>query len=278
MPDERSTVTRLAGAADAGIFGGKAAQLGTAIRCGLPVPPGFALSPWFVGAVVEEHPPAIAALAQVCDELGLMAVRSSAPDEDSADASFAGAHLTVLGVSGHDALVAAVRDVHESGQLAGAQSYRATMGLAQDSRMAVVAQQLVEADVAGVLFTRNPVTGADERVIEASWGLGEAVVAGLVTPDQYRVARGGRILEQRLGDKDVAVRTRPGGGPGDPTVEVPVDPDLARRLCLGEAELAAHDALAAQCDEVYGVADHDIEFAFRGAELFLLQRRPITRA
>jgi pyruvate, water dikinase len=278
VPDQRSTVTRLADALDPTVFGGKATQLGTAIRSGLPVPPGFALSPDLVEAVVSDHPPAVASLAEVSAALGLMAVRSSAPDEDSAEASFAGAHLTVLGVAGHEAVVAAVRDVHESGQQAGANSYRATMGLAEDGRMAVVAQQLVEADVAGVLFTRNPVTGDDERVIEASWGLGEAVVAGLVTPDQYRVARGGRILGQRLGDKDLAIRARPGGGPGDPTVEVPVAPHLVGIPCLGEAELAALDLLASMCDDVYGAADHDIEFAFRGAELFLLQRRPITRA
>lgn len=278
MGDERSTVTPLADAVDAGVFGGKAAQLSTAIRSGLPVPSGFALSPWLVEAVVEDHAPAIAALAQVSTALGLMAVRSSAPDEDSAVASFAGAHLTVLGVLGHEAVVTAVRDVHRSGRQAGVDGYRARMGLGTDCRMAVVAQQLVEADVAGVMFTRNPLTGRDERVVEASWGLGEAVVAGIVTPDQYRLARGGGILEQRLGDKDVAIRSRPGGGPGDPTVEVPVEPDLAGAPCLGERELAALDALATQCDDVYGDRDHDIEFAFRGAELFLLQRRPITSA
>ena len=110
------------------------------------------------------------------------------------DASFAGAFLSVLGVSGPEAAAVAVRDVHKSGQLLGAHSYRVTLGLGAGNRMAVVVQQLVDADVAGVLFTRNPVTGADERVIEASWGLGEAVVGGLVTPDSYRVARGGRVV------------------------------------------------------------------------------------
>lgn len=276
--DDRSTITTLADAVDVGVFGGKAVQLGAAIRSGLPVPPGYALSPRVVEAVVEDHPPAIAALAWMSAELGLMAVRSSAPDEDSVGASFAGAHLSVLGVSGHGAVTNAVRDVHRSGQLAGARSYRATLGLDLGGRMAVVAQRLVEAEMAGVLFTRNPVTGADERVIEASWGLGEAVVAGLVTPDQYRVARGGRALERRLGDKDIAIRTRKGGGVGDPTEEVPVDPDLAGVPCLGEEELAALDALATQCDDVYGARDHDIEFAFLDGEVFLLQRRPITRA
>lgn len=277
---DRSRIVPLADAVEVAVYGGKAVQLGTAMRNGLPVPPGYALSPRHVEAVVDHHPPALAALAEASSELGLMAVRSSAPDEDSEGASFAGAHLSVLAVSGHAAAASAVRDVHASGQLAGARSYRAGLGLGLEAeyRMAVVVQQLVDADMAGVLFTRNPVTGADERVIEASWGLGEAVVAGLVTPDQYRVAPGGRPLEQRLGDKEVAIRPRVVGGAADPTMEVPVDAELAGIHCLGEAELAALDALATQCDEVYGARDHDIEFAFRDGALFLLQRRPITRA
>jgi pyruvate,water dikinase len=277
MSGERCTVTPLAQVVDVDVFGGKAAQLGEAIRCGLPVPAGYALAPRVVEAVVDGHAPALAALAGVSDELGLMAVRSSAPDEDSVGASFAGAYLSVLGVSGPAAAAVAVRDVHRSGQLAGAHSYRAALGLEAEYRMAVVVQELIDADVAGVLFTRNPVTGADERVVEASWGLGEAVVGGLVTPDSYRVARGGRTLERRLGEKDIAIQLRTGGD-GDPTEEISVDPARAGVHCLGEAELAALDGLATQCDDVYGAHDHDIEFAFRGGEMFLLQRRPITRA
>ena len=270
-------ITPLADAVDGDVFGGKAAQLGAAIRSGLPVPPGYALSADVVEAVVKRDPPAIAELDAVSDELGLMAVRSSALDEDSADASFAGAHLSVLAVSGRDATVAAVEAVYESGLLAGAQGYREKLGLELSSRMAVVIQALIDADVAGVLFTRHPVSGADERVIEASWGLGEAVVSGLVTPDNYRLARGGHELERTLGDKDVAIRPRSNPVDTDPTEEVPVDPDKADAFCLGDAELMALDALATRCDQVFGSSDHDIEFAFRGGELFLLQRRPITR-
>jgi pyruvate,water dikinase len=271
-------ITPLADAVDGDVFGGKAVQLGTAIRCGLPVPSGYALSPDVAEAVARRTAAAIAALARMSDELGLMAVRSSALDEDSADASFAGAHLSVLAVSGLDATIAAVDAVHESVQLAGAQGYRARLGLELTSRMAVVIQTLVDADTAGVLFTRNPVNGVDERVIEASWGLGEAVVSGLVTPDRYRVARGGRELERNLGDKDIAIRPRRNAGEGEPTEEVPVSSDKVDEFCLGDADLAALDALASRCDEVYGSTDHDIEFAFRGGEIFLLQRRPITRA
>ena len=122
-------IAPLADAVDGDVFGGKAFQLGAAIRSGLPVPPGYALSADAVEAVVKRDPVAIAELDDVSDELGLMAVRSSALDEDSADASFAGAHLSVLAVSGRDATVAAVDAVYESGQLAGAQGYREKLGL-----------------------------------------------------------------------------------------------------------------------------------------------------
>ena len=269
-------ITPLADAVDGDVFGGKAVQLGAAIRSGLPVPAGYALSAEVVEAVVGRDPAATAALESVSDELGLLAVRSSAVDEDSADASFAGAHLSVLAVLGRDATLAAVEAVYESGLLAGAQGYREKLGLELSARMAVVVQALIDADVAGVLFTRHPVTGADERVIEASWGLGESVVSGLITPDNYRLERGGRELERTLGDKDVAIRPRGNAGDADPTEEVPVDPDKVDAFCLGDAELMALDALATRCDQVFGSTDHDIEFAFRDGELFLLQRRPIT--
>lgn len=266
----------LAEALDVSLFGGKAVQLGAAIREGLPVPAGYALSHTLTEDIAREDAAAFDALDVVSEELGLMAVRSSAVDEDSAAASFAGAHLSLLAVSGRDAVVAAVRAVHESGRQGGARVYRAALGLDVDGRMAVVLQRLVDADVAGVLFTRNPVTGADERVIEASWGLGEAVVSGLVTPDRYRVARGGALLERTLGDKDIAVRLRNGPGTVARTVEVPVGPDSVDVFCLGDAELEALDVLASHCDRVYDSPDHDIEFAFHQGQIFLLQRRAIT--
>jgi pyruvate, water dikinase len=266
----------LADAHDERLFGGKAVQLAAAIRHGLPVPGGYALSPEAVDAVVRDDAAAIELLSCVSDELGLTAVRSSALDEDSSGASFAGAHLSVLAVSGVGAIVAAVREVLASGTGAGARSYRAHLGLEVTAPMAIVVQRLIDADKAGVLFTRNPVTGADERVIEASWGLGEAVVSGLVTPDSYRLARGGALLARTLGDKDLAIRPVSGPGP-DSTQEVPVDAEMAHTFCLGEADLATLDGLASACDLVYGSTGHDIEFAFDGGEIFLLQRRPITR-
>jgi pyruvate, water dikinase len=263
-------VIPLSEATDPAVFGGKAVALGAAARAGLPVPAGFALSVDVVESVVRGRDGVLGALRAVCAGGGPRAVRSSAVGEDSAVASFAGAHCTVLGVCDPDGVIEAVRRVHASGGAAAARAYRGRLGLGP-CRMGVVVQELVPADVAGVLFTRNPVTGAPERVIEASWGLGEAVVAGLVVPDRYRLDVRGRVLERSEGEKDVAVRAGPGG-----SREVAVDGAAVHVLCLDDAGLAALHALAEACDAVYGTTDHDIEFAFHDGAVFLLQRRPIT--
>jgi hypothetical protein len=123
------------------------------------------------------------------------------------------------------------------------------------------------------MFTRNPITGADERLIEASWGLGEAVVAGRVIPDSFRVARGGEVLDRRAGLKKIAIRPVPGGG----TVDEEVAADLVESLCLSDEQLHALSGLADDCERVYG-AGRDIEWAFAGGQLYLLQCRAVTTA
>jgi pyruvate,water dikinase len=130
---------------------------------------------------------------------------------------------------------------------------------------------LVDADCAGVLFTRNPMTGADEIVIEAAWGLGETVVAGLVTPDHFRLSADGRIVEQRIGEKDIAMRRAADGG----THETSIAPELVEAPCLDTAALARLVALAREATALFGPAI-DLEWAFAGGALHLLQARPIT--
>ena len=270
-----SCVSPLAAAADATRFGGKAAQLASARRAGLPVPDGWALRWDEVEALSRRDgrgPEVEAALRAAVAGRGPVAVRSSAVGEDSHEASFAGAHLTVLGLVGEDAVVRGVLDVHASAVQPGALAYRDRLAVDGAIRMGVVVQEMVDADVAGVLFTRDPLTGADELVIEASWGLGEAVVSGLVTPDHVRVSPDGRILERVIGEKDVAIRlTRDGVAR-----ETDVPPDLAGASCLGDEQVQQLHVLARACDEVYADTAHDIEFAFVGDTLYLLQRRPIT--
>jgi pyruvate,water dikinase len=270
-------VTSLSAAADPGRFGGKAAQLAAARDAGLPVPDGWALAWDDVDALSRGGAAATdveSAVRAACAGRGPLAVRSSAIGEDSSNASFAGSHLTVLGRVGGDAVVDAVRRVHASAVDAGALAYRERLGLDAAIRMGVVVQEMVDAEVAGVLFTRNPVTGADELVIEASWGLGEAVVAGLVTPDHVRADRSGRVLERVVGDKDLAIRLAGDGG----TVELPVPRQRAAAPCLDDDQVWALHELVRACDAAYADTAHDIEFAFAGDRLYLLQRRPITHA
>jgi pyruvate,water dikinase len=251
--------------------GGKAVALGRALRSGLPVPPGTALPVDLVAAVAAGQDAAVSAVRAAARELGApLAVRSSAVGEDGAASSFAGQHLTLLNVPESEVVAAVVR-VAESACAESALVYRRARGDRSPPRCAVVLQCLVPAVAAGVLFSRDPVTGADELVVEASWALGEAVVAGLVVPDRFRLDRTGRLLDRVVGRKDRAVVPRADGG----TATVGLAPERAGRPCLGDGELTALAGLARDCDEVFG-GPSDVEWAWSPDGVTLLQRRPIT--
>ena len=255
------------------VYGGKAVNLGAAVRAGLPVPPGFALSADAVDLLAAGDPQAASMALDAFDRLGApVAVRSSAVAEDSPLASFAGQYATRLNVAQRSDLVSAVREVWESGRSEAAARYRRDLGLPGGTAMGVLIQRLVVPDTAGVLFTRGPVTGADECVIEACWGLGEAVVSGLVTPDRYRVGRRGQVLERTPGRKDRMVLPRTSGG----TQEVRVPPERVHELCVDDDRLMELHGLASRCEALAGSA-RDIEWAFADGKLWLLQHRPVTR-
>jgi pyruvate,water dikinase len=150
-------------------------------------------------------------------------------------------------------------------------TYRQRVGLFTRPSVGVVVQVLLAPESAGVMFTTNPVSGADERVIEASWGLGEAVVAGRVIPDHFRVGRSGEVLERVAGRKSIRFRSLPQGG----TVEEQVEPELVERLCVDDEQLRDLAALADRCEQVYGPA-RDIEWAIADGTLYLLQCRAVT--
>ncbi|MGH9054282.1 MAG: PEP/pyruvate-binding domain-containing protein [Acidimicrobiales bacterium] len=265
-------VVSLIEARETSLFGSKAVGLGEALRAGLPVPPGVALSGSVVESVAGGDQPVIDEVVGAAAALDApLAVRSSAADEDGADASFAGQHLTLLNVPSVDELVPALREIWWSANTDSAISYRKRVGLFTRPSVGVVVQSLLNPDAAGVMFTQNPMSGADERLIEASWGLGEAVVAGLVIPDHFRLDRSGRVLERKAGRKQVAIRSVPAGG----TVEDPVPADRAEQLCVDDEQLAELGSLASRCEEVYGPG-RDIEWAFAGGRLFLLQCRAVT--
>jgi phosphohistidine swiveling domain-containing protein len=205
-----------------------------------------------------------------------VAVRSSATAEDLAEASFAGQQETYLNVRGEDALLEAIKECWASLWTARAMAYRARQGIDPDTvSLAVVVQEMVEAEAAGMLFTADPVSGRRDRaVINAAWGLGEAVVGGQVTPDTLVVEKesSGRVISRETADKEVmTVYTKEGG-----TEERPVPPKRRRAPVLDEEAAEELVGYGARIEDHYG-APQDIEWALAaGGELFILQARPIT--
>ncbi len=295
------------------IAGGKGANLARLAQAGLPVPEGFIISTSayqvfvkdnqlkgkIAGAIAAINPQDPAALeaasaqireqfaqgkipGQAADEIRAayralgshlaVAVRSSATAEDLPEMSFAGQQDTYLNVVGEEALVKAVVQCWSSLWTARAIGYRARNGIDQGGvALAVAVQLMVESESSGVLFTANPLTGLrSETVIDATLGLGEALVSGMVEPDHYVVALpSGQITEKMLGAKAVSIHGQAGGGTqqvAEARQEIQALPDeqivaLAR---MGQAVAA-----------MYG-QPQDIEWAWAGGRLYLLQSRAIT--
>jgi pyruvate,water dikinase len=208
---------------------------------------------------------------------GPVAVRSSATAEDLATASFAGQQATILNVVGADAVVDAVRRCWASLFEPQAIAYRARNGVDHESvAIAVPVQSMVQASCSGVIFTVNPVTGSpDEIVVEAVYGLGEALVSGVVTPDMYVVDKVTRtIVERAPAEQDQELTPAPGGSG---TEWRPVSPDLRHSPKLTDEEVAALAKLAVRIQDHYG-SPQDIEWAMKDGETYILQSRPITTA
>lgn len=201
-----------------------------------------------------------------------VAVRSSATAEDLPDLSFAGQQDTYLNVMGVDALLEAVVGCWSSLWTARAIGYRLRNHIGQEqAALAVAVQEMVQSDVSGVLFSANPLAGLrSESVIDATLGLGEALVSGQVEPDHYVVETvSRRIVGKTLGQKKISTRGKAGGG-----VEV-VPEDAGARQALSDDEIRQLAALGQAVQEEYG-SPQDIEWAFAGGKLYLLQARAIT--
>jgi phosphohistidine swiveling domain-containing protein len=291
--------------------GGKAFNLGIMNSGKLPVPGGFCVTTDAYRVVVQHRlddlmdklasatdPAGVAAAAEEARQRVLaleppaelrtvisdhytalgneeaVAVRSSATAEDLAHASFAGQQDTYLNVVGSAALLAAVRRCWASLWTDRAVSYRNANGIDHRSvALAVVVQRMVDAAVAGVMFTANPVTGnRNETVIDASPGLGEAVVSGAVNPDHFVVNSADRRIEARLlSDKRVMITSLPGGG-----TERHELADQSAEACLDDTRLLQLVDLGQQVQQHYG-APQDTEWALDSAGRFwLTQARPIT--
>jgi pyruvate,water dikinase len=259
--------------------GGKAASL-SRLAGSYNVPSGFA-----VPALPARLPELPAALVSAIDvayrAMGerrslsepAVAVRSSALDEDGGGASFAGQHDTYLNIRGGLAVIDAVQRCLRSALNAEALAYRAQKSLdAEDVRIAVLVQELVPADVSAVAFSANPVTGRrDEMMINANWGLGESIVGGTATPDTYVLNHATREVVWR----DIARKERMTmlADMGTEDVHVPADKQTAP--CLDDAMVSEIGNLAAMLEAAMG-SPVDIECAFAGNVLYLLQCRPIT--
>lgn len=203
-----------------------------------------------------------------------VSVRSSATAEDLPGASFAGQQETFLHVIGIETVLTAVQRCFASLWTDRATQYRASLGLApRDVRLAVVVQRMVEAEVAGVLFTANPLTGKrQEAVINANPGLGEAVVSGASNPDHFVVQSAtGEIMERRLGNKQVVIQVAPVGG-----THTLVTGGFPERSCLSNEQIRTLAALGSRVEAWYGTPQ-DIKWAIDATgAIFLLQARPIT--
>jgi len=280
--------------ADVGRAGGKGASLARMTALGLPVPPGYVVEADCLLAALgdggealraalpdaaraqaivarAEPPPEIGDAYEALGDNPPVAVRSSACAEDSEAASYAGQQETYLSVRGTRAVLDRVRDCWASFFSERAIFYRERKGSLDDLGMAVVVQRMVRADVAGVLFTCDPVhRRRDRMVVEAVLGLGEAAVSGLLTPDHYVLTRDGTVKRARITRQPFAI--------------VPAESGGTEQRELGE-EGAAPKLAQEQLRELARIGDdleqrlggpQDIEWALEDGELFVLQARPVT--
>ncbi len=203
----------------------------------------------------------------------VVAVRSSATAEDLPDASFAGQQETFLNIRGEKALLDAVQKCWASLYGARAIYYRAKQGFDDRSvNIAVVIQQLVNSEKAGVMFTSHPVTGEQLTIIEGSWGLGEAVVSGSVSPDKYVFdQRTGKVIDRLIATKKIEIVSD--GDHGTKTLDV----DTARQDApvLSDSEVTRLADFGKIAETHYGIPQ-DVEWSIVGNEIFVLQSRPIT--
>jgi pyruvate,water dikinase len=201
-----------------------------------------------------------------------VAVRSSATAEDLPDLSFAGQQDTFLNVNSEAQLLTRVVDCWSSLWTARAIGYRFKQGVSQQNiSLAVVVQKMVQSEASGVLFTANPLNGSRlETVIDATLGLGEALVSGLVEPDHYVVQSDTKaILSKELGQKKVSIRAREEGG-----VEQKQE-DAGQMQALSDAQILELVTLGNKVQSAFG-EPQDIEWGFSEGRMYLLQTRPIT--
>jgi phosphoenolpyruvate synthase/pyruvate phosphate dikinase len=229
----------------------------------------------FMGATIPEDIASeiVGAYADLSGTNPAVAVRSSATAEDLPQASFAGQQETYLNVSGAGHLLEAVKKCWGSLWTARAIGYRNRQGISQEAvALAVVVQKLVNAEVAGILFTVNPIDGnRDHVLISAAWGLGDAIVGGRVTPDEYVVEKSsGRVIKRDVANKEIMTVKIDGA-----TADQAVPENLRAVPVLEPHDLAELTRLGIEIEKLYQMP-MDIEWALADGELAIVQARPIT--
>ncbi|BCJ92752.1 phosphoenolpyruvate synthase [Anaerocolumna cellulosilytica] len=284
---------------DVSDVGGKGANLGELFHAGLPVPDGFCImgnafdeymhrndfdtqslnhsdklsdsvaSGQFWAELEQEITECYTALGQNIR----VAVRSSATAEDLPEASFAGQQETYLNVVGKEQLITAIKKCFASLYSVRAVTYRkqANFDTIKVS-LAVVIQKMIESEVSGVLFTADPVSqNAEQMMLNASWGLGEAIVSGRVTPDIYIISKAKKcIVDRKLGDKDILICYDTTG-----VEERKTQAEQRNQFCLTDEQALALFEMGRKVEQHYG-SPQDIEWAISKGKLYILQSRPIT--
>ena len=260
------------------LVGGKCANLGELTGAGFPVPPGFAVT-----TAAHERDDIGEAVAEAYAELGRevgrddppVAVRSSAIAEDMPDASFAGVQDTYLWICGREAVLDGIRRCWASFHNPEAIAYREAHGITR-AGMSVAVQSMVDARVAGVMFTLNPVSGDRSSIaIEASYGLGVSLVGGEVTPDSFLVSKVTReIVRRQIGAKASEIVADPAAAT---TVARAVPEELRAQPCLSDEEIAQLVETGRRIEAHYS-HPQDVEWAIdrQFGKLFILQSRPET--
>jgi phosphoenolpyruvate synthase/pyruvate phosphate dikinase len=252
--------------ASAEAIGGKGLGLCRLTQAGIPVPAGFCVTTHGM-----ETPDPIQ-LEQALSRLNTkrFVVRSSAVEEDTAGSSFAGIHLSRLNLTTTQDVMRALFEIRESALSPGALAYRRKLGVGGPAKMAAVIQELLNPDASGVLFMQDPVNGSDHVIIEGSWGLGESVVAGSVTPDRWVLSSRGHLLRSQISDKQIATVPDENG-----VKQIDVE-DWRRRIpCLDSASLRDLFELGRASTTLFGTPQ-DVEWAIASGHAWVLQSRPIT--
>jgi pyruvate,water dikinase len=263
-------ITRTGTPAD---IGGKASALASLSEAGLPIPAWFAVSadnaP--MGSQSLDDQDLQSAIASIAPHGELLAVRSSAVEEDSSDHSFAGQYETFLFVRPAD-VPRRIRDLWNTAASDRVNAYRHERGLTGETpQPAALIQRMVDPEVSGVAFSADPVSGRRSLcVIAATYGVGTALVSGDVDADTFHVERDGTISFRQIARKTSAHRRG-----ADGIIEQPVDEALADAATLNDSQVLQVAALARAAERHFG-RPQDIEWAFAGDTLFLLQSRPIT--